>query len=108
MIHEMRVYDCMPGRVQDLLDRFKTITLPLWDKHGIQQVGFWTTVIGESSSDLIYLLVWQSLAEREAKWTAFVTDPEWVAAKAQTESNGPLVSTIRNAILQPTAFSALR
>ena len=40
MIYELRVYHCVPGRLPDLLKRFDTITLKLWDKHGIRQAGF--------------------------------------------------------------------
>ncbi len=35
------------------------------------------TGIGESNLVLYYLLAWESLAEREKKWTAFMADPEW-------------------------------
>jgi hypothetical protein len=50
-------------------------TLPLWEKHGLRPVGFFTTVVGESSNDLTYLLAWESMAERDAKWAAFQADP---------------------------------
>ena len=108
MIHELRVYRCLPGRLPALLKRFETTTLKLWEKHGIRQAGFWTTVIGESNQDLYYLLAWESLAEREAKWAAFQSDPEWIAKRAESEKDGPIVANIVNAILQPTAFSAVR
>ena len=45
MIHELRIYRCVPGRLPALLKRFEAVTLKLWDKHNIRQVGFWTTVI---------------------------------------------------------------
>ena len=108
MIYELRVYHCVPGRLPDLIKRFDTLTLPLWKKHGIQQAGFWTTVIGESNQELTYLLAWESLAERERKWAAFVSDPEWVAVREETEKDGPIVATIANSILQPTSFSSVR
>ena len=85
MIYELRVYHCVPGRLPDLLKRFDTITLPLWEKHGIHQAGFWTTLVGESNQDLTYFLKWESLAEREAKMGKFGADPEWLAARAKTE-----------------------
>jgi len=53
MIHGLRVYECIPGRLPDLLRRFETITLKLWDKHGIRQAGFWTTLIGANNQRLI-------------------------------------------------------
>jgi hypothetical protein len=108
MIHELRIYHAMPGRLPDLMSRFEKITLRLWEKHGIKQVGFWTVGIGDSNQDLIYMLEWASLADREARWSAFAADPEWLEARRQTEANGPLLSSLSNSILQPTKFSALR
>ena len=108
MIHELRVYECVPGKLPDLLKRFDTITLKIWEKHGIRQAGFWTTLIGESNQTLYYLLAWDSLADRERKWNAFQADAEWIAARAKTEAAGPIVAKVTNAILDPTAFSAVK
>ena len=108
MIHELRVYRCVPGRLPALLKRFETVTLGIWERHGIRQAGFWTTAVGESNQDLTYLLAWESLAEREQKWNAFQSDPEWIAKRAETEKDGPIVANIVNQILQPTAFSSVR
>ena len=108
MIYEMRVYRCVPGRLPDLLKRFETITLALWERHGIRQAGFWTTLVGESNQDLTYLLAWESLAERETKWTAFQGDPEWIRKRAETEANGAIVANITNALLQPATFSSVK
>ena len=76
MIYETRVYRCLPGRLPALLKRFETITLPLWEKHGIKQAGFFTTMVGESNQELTYFLAWESLADREKKWAAFQSDPD--------------------------------
>jgi len=108
MIHELRIYHCIPGRLPNLLKRFETITLGLWERHGIRQAGFWTVAIGDSNQDLYYLVEWESLAEREQKWAAFQADPEWIAKRAETEKDGPIVSTISNLILAPTAFSSVK
>ncbi|HEY1864521.1 MAG TPA: NIPSNAP family protein [Roseiarcus sp.] len=108
MIYELRVYHCLPNRMPALLKRFENHTLRMWEKHGIRQAGFWTTMIGESNHDLTYLLAWESLAEREQKWTAFQSDPEWVAARADSEKDGPILTSFSNSILQPTSFSSVR
>jgi hypothetical protein len=108
MIHELRVYRCVPGRLPALLKRFETITLKIWEKHGIRQAGFWTTLIGDSNQDVHYLLQWESLAEREKKWNAFAADPEWLSARAETEKDGQIVASVANQILQPTGFSSVR
>ena len=95
MIYELRIYRCVPNRLPALLKRFETNTLRIWEKHGIRQAGFWTTVIGESNQELTYLLAWESLAEREKKWAAFQTDPEWIAARDASEKDGPIVAPSR-------------
>jgi len=108
MIYELRVYHCLPGRLPALLKRFETTTVRLFEKHGIHQAGFWTVAIGESNQDLVYMLRWESLAERDKKFAAFQTDPEWIEARRKSEEDGPLVASISNSILTPTAFSAVK
>jgi hypothetical protein len=108
MIYELRIYRTLPGRLPNLLARFNDHTLGIWAKHGIRQAGFWTTLVGESANDLTYLLAWESMAEREAKWTAFTTDPEWLAARDASEKDGPINANVSNQFLMPTAFSAVK
>jgi hypothetical protein len=108
MIFELRTYHCAPGRLPALHQRFETITLGLWEKYGIRQVGFWTTLVGPSNQALTYMLQWDSLADREARWGAFASDPEWLAKRAETEAQAIIVERIENQILTPTAYSAMR
>ena len=108
MIHELRIYHCVPGRLPALLNRFDTITLKLWEKHGIRQAGFWTMLVGDSNQDLYYLLEWESLAEREEKWNKFAADPEWLEKRAETEKDGQIVAKVVNYLLQPPSFSSVK
>ena len=108
MIYELRVYRCVPGRRPELLSRFQNQTLRIWAKHGIRQAGFWTTLIGTSSQEIIYMLAWDSMAEREKRWGAFLADPEWVAVVAKTEKEGQLVENVSSQLLTPAAFSAVK
>ena len=71
MIHELRVFHCVAGRLPALLKRFENDTLRLFEKHGIKQLGFWTVAIGDSNNDLFLILQWESLAEREQNFGAF-------------------------------------
>ena len=108
MIHELRVYRVVTGRMPAMLARFEKTTLALFEKHGIRQAGFWTTLVGESNHDLTYLIAWESLAEREAKWNAFAADPEWIAKRTESERDGPIVESVRNSLLSPTSFSVAK
>jgi len=108
MIYEMRVYRCLPGRLPALLKRFDTITLKIWEKHGIKQAGFFTTLVGESNQELTYFLAWDSLADREKKWAAFQSDHEWIAPRAKNEEDGQIVLNIVSQLLVPTPFSSVK
>jgi hypothetical protein len=108
MIVEMRVYYCAPTRLPALLERFRSTTLGFFQKHGIEQIGFWTTLVGPDNHALTYLLKWDDMAQREARWNAFQADPDWIARRAETEKDRPIVARIENTFLAPTDFSALR
>jgi hypothetical protein len=48
------------------------------------------------------------MAERETKWNAFQSDPEWLAVRAKTEADGPINFNVSNQFLAPTAFSSVK
>jgi hypothetical protein len=108
MIYELRVYQPVPGQMPKLLARFRDELLPIWERHGIRPIGFWTTLVGNSSNELTYILTWDSLADRETRWTAFQNDPAWHKVREDSERDGPIVASISNQILTPTPFSALK
>lgn len=107
MIHELRIYNLVPGRMPALHQRFETITSKFFEKHGIKVVGYWEPVVG-TSNQLIYLVEWESMAQREERWGAFQSDPGWNEARAKTEASGPIVASVVNSFLKPTSYSPLR
>lgn len=104
MIIEMRVYECAPGRLGALQERFAKHTLGFFQKHGIEPMGFWTTLVGRNNHELTYLLKWKDMAEREAKWNAFQADPDWIARRAESEAEKPIVTRVENQFMAPAAF----
>jgi hypothetical protein len=54
------------------------------------------------------MLQWDSLADRETKWNAFASDPEWLKKRAESEAESIIVERIDNQILTPTSYSAMR
>ena len=108
MIYELRIYRALPGRMPALLKRFETRTLKIWERMGIRQAGFWTTLIGPSHLEIVYLLVWESMGERQRKWDEFQADPEWQQALAESEKDGLIVGNVASSFLNPTKFSALQ
>jgi hypothetical protein len=70
-------------------------------------VAFWEDIIG-TSNRLTYLVSYEDLGHRDRAWTAFSTDPDWIAGRARTEENGPLVARVINTLMRPTEYSPLR
>ena len=104
MLYELRVYDAMPGKLPALNDRFADHTVGFFKKHDIGILGFWTAEIG-TSNQLTYILNFDSMADREKKFAAFGADRGWQEVRAETESEGPFVSSIRNTFMRLTSYS---
>lgn len=107
MLYELREYDVRPGALPAVQDRFANIVSRYFEKHGIEPIAFWTDVVGISNR-LTYLVRYEDMAHRERAWGAFLSDPDRLAEFVPTEPDGPLVTRIRNRLLQPTAFSPLQ
>lgn len=109
MIYELRTYWAHPGKAEALHARFRTLTLGLFERHGMQVVGFWTpTADAEAQGDLVYLLAFPDEGAARAAWEAFRADPDWVAGKAASEVGGALAARVTSAFLAPTDYSPLR
>jgi hypothetical protein len=67
-------------------------------------LGFWTDEIGISNR-LTYILTFDSMADREAKWAAFQANPDWQQARSQTEADGPIVAQVVNSFMRLTPYS---
>lgn len=108
-VFELRTYHVMPGKMDALQARFRDHTNKLLEKHGMTLIGFWVpTKAGESEKTLIYVVAHPSEEEGRKNWAAFINDPEWKAAKAESEKNGPLVEKVDSVYMKPTAFSAMK
>jgi hypothetical protein len=106
MIYELRTYWAAPGKIDDLHRRFRTLTLGLFERHGMEVVGFWTPCPPTpESGDLVYLLRFADEAGKESAWEAFRSDPDWIAGKAASEKDGTLVVRLTSVVLQPTAYA---
>ena len=85
MLYEMRVYEAVPGKMGALNRRFADHTHELFVKHGFHVVGYWNTLVGDSSK-LYYILGWEDMNERGEKFAAFGADPEWQQARETSPS----------------------
>ena len=107
MLYELRVYTALPGRMAALQARFRDVTMALFEKHGIKNVGYWTNTVGGRNDEMLYLLAYEDMAHRERAWAAFQADPAWHEERARSEADGPIVHHIENRFLAPTNFSPL-
>lgn len=107
MYYEQRTYIAAPGKLEALQTRFKETTLSLFEKHGMQVIGFWTPD-DPSNVELVYMLAYPDRVACDKAWEAFRSDPEWQAAKAASERDGVLVAKINVQFLKPTEISPLK
>ena len=105
MIYELRTYRVPDGRMPDILGRFENITFAIFARHRIKVTGFWTK---KEVDELVYICEFESEEAQESAWLSFRADPEWVAARATTEANGPIVSEVISETIYPTSFSPLQ
>ena len=107
MLYELRIYVSSPENVDALHERFRTVNLGVFERLGIDLVGFWTDVTDPVR--IHYLVRFPDQAARDAAWAAFDADPEWQAAKKESEDrHGKLVLQAISTRLEPTAYSPLQ
>lgn len=105
MIYELRTYTASPGKIEQLHQRFREVTLGLFARHQMRVVGFWTPVGEDVPSDqLVYLLAFPDLDAVAARWSAFRADPDWIAAKAASERDGELTARVESRLLESTDY----
>jgi hypothetical protein len=101
---ELRTYQAAPGKLDALLARFRDHTVKLFEKHGMINVAYWVPVDNKDSR-LVYLLAYRDRQSRDASWKAFMEDPDWTKAAADSETDGKLVAKVDSVFLKPTDFS---
>ena len=119
-VYEMRVYYTYDGKFNDIISRFENHTTKLFDKHGFNNVGYWTTLNKDSISfadkfifqndgkeALVYIVSFKDMDARNESWDKFINDPEWISVFEESRKNGPIVREIEQVFLSPTIFSNL-
>jgi hypothetical protein len=108
-LFEIRTYTTEPGKLPDLLKRFREHTTKLFEKHGMTNIGYWVpTDEPRSQNTLIYILAHDSRAAADQSWKDFRADPEWIKAKDASETNGKIVTKVESVFANPTDFSAIK
>jgi hypothetical protein len=108
-VFELRTYRAAPGKLDNLLARFRDHTTTLFARHGMNQFGYWvpTEKKDGAGETLIYILVHRNREAWESSFKAFRADPEWIKVKADSEVSGSLTVTngVQSVLIVPTDFS---
>ncbi len=104
-IFELRTYE---GYSEDAVRRkvkmFNVDELPVFYKVKLNPVFFGEVIAGDHMPCLTYMLTFKDMAERDANWKAFGSDPDWKRVSALPEYANT-VSNIIRIFLEPTAYS---
>jgi hypothetical protein len=108
-VYELRVYHTYPGKLDDLLARFRNHTMTIFERHGMKNVGYWTPMDEPLKGKTLYYIISHESREAAKKnWDAFHNDPEWKKVQSASEANGKLVEKVDSTYLEPTDFSPLK
>jgi hypothetical protein len=105
-VFELRTYVALEGKLPNLLARFRDHTVKLFEKHGMQNIGYW--IPKDQPNTLIYIVAHKSQAAAKASWDAFRGDPVWVKARTESEANGKIVDKVTSVFMDPADFSKLK
>jgi NIPSNAP len=108
-VFEMRTYYAHPGKMQALHARFRNHTLKLFEKHGMTNIGYWSPIDpAEAEKKMVYILAFPSREAAKKSWDDFQNDPAWKKAKADSETDGPLVKKVESVFLKGTDYSPIK
>lgn len=105
-VYELRTYTTYDGKLDDLHDRFANHTMELFEKHGMENIGYWTPMDKENT--LTYIIAHESREAAKASWEAFRNDPVWQDAYKASREDGPLVENIVSVFMTSTEFSPMK
>lgn len=104
-LHDLRVYQAAPGKIDALHARLRDHQIPLLQQHGIGTQGVFTPA-GENPDQRVYLLTTaEGLQGMEEGWAGLREDPTWLEVVAETEKDGPLVARESHQRLVTTSWS---
>ncbi|MDX1951731.1 MAG: NIPSNAP family protein [Verrucomicrobiota bacterium] len=104
---EFRLYQVVPGKLEAVLERFRDKIEPLYKKHQIRALGYWTNVLTPEKPIFLYLLSDSSQESLASKMKAFAEDPEFKKAYAEsTQKHGPTVEKIETFKVNPLDLPA--
>ena len=108
-VFELRTYTANPGKFEAMKARFREHILPLFKKHNLTLVGFWTYADGPAAENtLVYILSHESREAAKRNWSAFLAAPVRVKVWADTEKDGPINLKVDSVYLNPFDMSPIK
>jgi hypothetical protein len=108
-VFELRTYTAHDGKLDALNKRFREHTTKLFEKHGMQNVGYWTPTDGEKSKNtLIYIVAHKSRDAAKQSWKKFGEDPVWKTVYAESHKEGPLVKKLESVYMKAVDYSKIK
>lgn len=101
-VFELRTYiSPSPEKLAALHERFRSHTVKLFAKHGMENLVYWQPRdIEDSDRKLVYLLGHKSQDAAKDSFAAFRKDPDWLAAKEASEkAAGGSLTNVENGVL---------
>ena len=93
-VFEVRTYTAPPGKLDALKARFRDHTIKSFNKHDMTSIAYFIPQDAPlSGNTIVYVLAHPSREAAKKNWAAFMADPEWVKAKAESEKDGKIVMT---------------
>ena len=108
-VFELRTYESPTDRDhRRKVEMFNSGEFDIFQRAGFWQIFYGDTLIGANQPNLTYMIGFPSLADRDAKWKAFQTDPQWQKLTHEERfSFEPIVTNVTNYILSPAPYSQI-
>ncbi len=106
-VFELRTYTTNEGKLPNLLARFRDHTRRIFEKHGMENIGYW--VPQDSPNTLIYIIAHDNRDAAADNWKNFIADPEWQEVSQASQVDGAILAKAPVAVfMEATDFSGLK
>lgn len=108
-IFQLRTYESATEAAHTRkVQMFNEAEIPIFTRTGLAPVFFGDTLIGDRMPSLTYMLTFTDVAELNAHWSTFATDPAWKELSQRPQYvDAEVVSNISNLYLSPLTGSQI-
>lgn len=105
-VYELRTYLTNEGKLDALHARFSDHTIGLFEKHGMENIGYWVPI--DTPNTLIYIIKHQNIEAAKKSWADFINDPEWKIVAEESQKDGQILAKAPESVfMTETAYSML-